>query len=243
MDVKNTTNYRKFKKIEGNRELNETKLKHIGNSILAHNLLEYNPIFVNESFEVTDGQHRLEVARRNKLTIYYVVIPNSGVDEIVALNTARANWTMQDFMNLWISRGKQDYLVLKQFCDKYGLSVSIALYLLADKSPLGGTGYQRSALESFKKGTFEITGLKRAIELADKLTELKPYLEDPVWKDRDFIQALRVASNFVAYDRIIAKMKLQRTKFQRQATFKEYLRALEDVCNFRARAGSQVWFH
>lgn len=53
-----TTSYGLFKKHPLNREIDEQNLNKIIQSIKHQNLLNIQPILVNENYEVVDGQHR-----------------------------------------------------------------------------------------------------------------------------------------------------------------------------------------
>ena len=73
MKVEETTDYKQFKKVKGNRGYAQRHLKNLVSSIAQNNLLQYSPIIVNDKMEVIDGQHRLAAAQSLGLPIYYVV--------------------------------------------------------------------------------------------------------------------------------------------------------------------------
>lgn len=135
--IQKTTNYDLFKKIEGNRELNPNHLAKLALSIAKKNLLEYAPIMVNEDMEVIDGQHRLEVARSQKLPIYYTVVPRAGLDDVIELNTTLRNWRLNDFVDSMIVKGNKNMAFLRNFCDDYNLALTTGIILC-----MGGVGGQ-----------------------------------------------------------------------------------------------------
>ena len=71
-----TTDYKKFKIIQGNRALREFHVEYLKKSIMKDNLLYLNPILVNSDYYVFDGQHRLKVAEDLNLPIFYTINAN-----------------------------------------------------------------------------------------------------------------------------------------------------------------------
>jgi hypothetical protein len=67
-----------------NREIDESHVLRLCKKIEENNMLSSNPITVNKDMVVTDGQHRVIVAKMLGLKIYYII---SEV-EINDINTA-----------------------------------------------------------------------------------------------------------------------------------------------------------
>lgn len=243
MNVQRTTNYDLFKFASGNRGINESRVKKLTEVILAHNQLEIHPLRVNKYYEILDGQHRLEVARRNNLDVYFFIDPDGTIDDAISDNTYRWNWGMQDFLNRYVEKKYEDYIILKQFCDRYGISISNAIYLLTNKT-IGHehvTDGLKSVIERFKRGEFRVTTLKQAVELADKINDIKEYVEPSVIRDRNFISALRIAYKTVNHRTLVSKLKQQKTKFPRKLNIKDYLRGIEDIYNYKAHSETRLY--
>jgi len=72
-----STDYKLFKLIDGNRAINKKKVDRIIAEIKAGNdVLDESPILVTEvknHLEVKDGQHRLQVAQQLKRPVHYIV--------------------------------------------------------------------------------------------------------------------------------------------------------------------------
>src|SRR5258708_2908989 len=64
--------YDSFKILNSNRKLNKLHLKRLEEIISVNNRLHLHPILVNADYEVIDGQHRLSVARKLGVPIYYI---------------------------------------------------------------------------------------------------------------------------------------------------------------------------
>ncbi len=240
MQINKTTDYKKFGTINGNRNINQTHLKHLAASILQHNMLEANPIIVNSKMEVIDGQHRLEVARSNNLPIYYTTLPN-GVNlvEVQLLNANLKAWSMNDYLESYIALGNHDYQILKDFCEMYQLPISISAPLLVGAKT---TKRDSENIQVFKMGQFKVKRLKQAMVLAENLNSVKPYVEGAIWRDRNFLSALQSAFEIVGTKKFLKKLVKSPVKLRRQIGVKEYLRSLEDMYNWKLRESNQIRF-
>lgn len=117
--VYDTNNYEVFKlkrdnrKIKDNLKLQE-EIKEMG--ILV-------PIIVNEKYEVIDGQHRLEIARKLKKSVPFIVIKGAGKKEIVSINTTSKQWTLYDFVNSYAEEGIDEYEKMQRLIRNYDISI------------------------------------------------------------------------------------------------------------------------
>ena len=59
--VLSTTDYAKFKTLQGNRDVNKLHVSRLKESFKTAYLL--SPIVVNQYYEIIDGQHRYEAAK------------------------------------------------------------------------------------------------------------------------------------------------------------------------------------
>lgn len=245
MQLYKTTNYDKFSHISANRQLNSTHLKHLTASIAKINLLSANPIIVTEDFKIIDGQHRFEVARKNNLPLYYVMVDRvHDLQEVHLLNANNRSWSMQDYLNSYIELGLEDYKVLKEFCDMYSLPISLSMNLLCtgEGSDSISSVKRNTLVQDFKEGRFKITKMRQATEMAENLSFIKPYVEGVIWKDRNFLTALKRAIKKVGVQKLLDKIEKHKGKITRQANPKEYLRQLEEVYNYKLQESNRVRF-
>ena len=70
--VYSTEDYSVFQKLNGNRDVLESRKNKIMESILERGWIR-NPIVVNQKFEVIDGQGRLEALQELKMPVEYVI--------------------------------------------------------------------------------------------------------------------------------------------------------------------------
>ncbi len=233
--IENTINYGKFKTIRGNRDINEKYLSKLSKAIQENNLLPQNPIIVNDRMQVLDGQHRLRVAELLALPIYYTVVTTGSLREVQMLNTNVRSWTTMNFLNSYIAVGKPDYIELKEFSDKSGLSVPNAMALLS-----GGISYSgfsdKTRLGSFRGGDFKITSREMAEKFSHRLKDILPYLESGVEGDREFLKALeKTYKAGILHEYLMEKFKLSRSKIHPERTFRGYIRQIEDIISWKSR--------
>jgi hypothetical protein len=231
MKVYRTNDYSIFKTVKGNREVDKSNVKRLVKSLQLINLLEENPIIVNDRMEVIDGQHRLEAAQLLSLSIYYIVRRSARLPEVQLLNSNSKSWTLHDYLKSHIKRGNTSYVVIQDYCDKYGLPLSLGLELLSNKEDA------RRKIESLKDGTFEIGNLKKAERIGDIISEYKPYTENGVYRSQEFVRAVKRLLKGDVYNHNVMLKKLTHMKglIRREASAKYYLRALEDIYNYKQR--------
>lgn len=117
-EIKSTKNYKQFKKLIGNRKVDELRVNKIMKSIKNVGYIT-SPIIVNENFEVIDGQGRLEALERLHLPVEYIVEEGVGINECIAMNIYQTNWTMIDYIVSYASRGNENYIKLLKMHKEY----------------------------------------------------------------------------------------------------------------------------
>lgn len=145
-EILKTTDYSIFKKCEVNRELDHANLNRVLASIRARNMLNLRPILVNKNMEIIDGQHRLEVARKLGVEIYYQIDQEASEEDIIMLNANQARWQLADYINFYAKKGKESYVRFQNFCKKNNVTFDLARKLM------GKDGGESSV--KIKSGTF-----------------------------------------------------------------------------------------
>lgn len=235
MDVQKTVNYDKFKLLKGNRLLNPTHLRHLTTSIMLNNMLAYNPILVNEDFEVIDGQHRLEIARKNKLEIYYFIVPNAQLEETLMLNANNESWKINDYVSSYMDLGNQDYITLSEFKKHYNLNWSIAMGILMNL-PLENYEILRTDLmKILKDGQFKVKDYDQAVKTAEIIMEFRPFTDGNTYRARGFITALFKTLLVIKQKKLLDKLSTYGKPMTKRTSVRDFLREFEDVLNYRSR--------
>jgi len=231
--VYRTMNYERFSILQGNRSLNPLHLDRLKTAIANMDLTESNPILVNDSFQIIDGQHRFEVCKILKKPIYYLLKKGFGIREVQMLNANMKNWRLEDYMDGYCDMGKEEYLYLRSFLaqHKLGMMNSVAI--------LSSTGGQKSV--SIMDGTMTLPNKSRGETIAKWVEQFEPLYAG--CRRKAFINALiKIHSNRqFEFSQLMSKLSFQQTKLVDCTDMKGYLVLLEEIYNYKER-GSKVRF-
>jgi len=230
MTVQKTTSYSMFKFVRGNRSVNRTSLKNLMVSISKKDLLEENPIIVNQKFEVLDGQHRLEACKQLGKPVHYIVHKDGGIQDVQLLNSAVRAWRFEDYIKSYSMAGNKNYKVLGEFSQSHGIAIGVAVMLLS-----GVHRGKNGLLQDFRDGKFEVLDREGADVVINELDVYRKYIEPEARKDRDFISAVIFMHDNKPVSFLSMLEKLQQycadEPMKRQASMREYLRMFEGVYN------------
>lgn len=219
-----TIDYDIFKLVKGNRQVHYGHVKNLISSIAKKNMLEQNPILVNERMEVIDGQHRLHAARALNLPVPYKVLSGADLKDVQLLNAHNKPWELKDYLDSFIIRGFQDYIELKEFCESYHISISIGLQLLS-----GFHSRPYELIREFKEGNFKVKDQEAARTYADRLFELEEFSMPGVWRDREYLNALILFYRTNSHEMLMKKLRAGKGMIMRALTTGDYLRQLERI--------------
>lgn len=160
-----TDEYEKFKYADGNRSVTIPHVKQICKSIEEIGLIP-NPVIVNQKMEVIDGQHRLEACKETGNPVYYIVIPDIGMKEAVAMNAYNKKWTSADYLEYWASTGNPDYVFIKAVNATSPIPLSTIIQIFSDSNQKQECGH---AIRKFQKGDFKVGDIDMAKDTVDWL--------------------------------------------------------------------------
>ena len=217
------------------RFIDEANVKRI-----MHSMQEiYIPsvIKINQDWYILDGQHSKEAIKRLQLKneqLVYVQYDTSGFDKDVCilLNTTSKKWNALDFLNVWVNAGKDDYIFLKEFLDKYQFPFQVSLYMF-------GVTVQGGNTAKFKNGTMVIPPQDRekGIEIARGYIDLKEYIPNEIMCMQSFVKAFAIIFRNPKYNhtRMLKQVISHRDKVYKCSNIANYEKMLEDVYNFKRR--------
>ncbi len=221
MKTNKTKNYDIFKYIVGNRITNKGNLKKIRDSIMKCNLLECNPLLVNEKMEIIDGQHRLHIAKELGLDVYYLKKHGLGLNDVQNLNNASKNWVLNDYLHSFCEMEYPAYVNLRIFIHKYGLPISVAILLLQK-------GDGDTARKRFRDGTFKINQRKKGTEIAEFITELVSIQVH--YRSRSFLLALSEVFQIKLDKKRLKKCIVE--GIPKRVTIAQYLQEMQTAYNY-----------
>lgn len=194
-NVYTTNDYSIFKRLPGNRDIPESRISKIVESIQSIGWV-HNPIIVNEKMEVIDGQGRLTALQRLKMPVEYVVAPGAGNKECIYMNMNMVNWKLPDFVKSYAEQGNENYQRLLSLMERYANGnlniISTALYRIS-----------KAKLRDIKEGTLQLTEeqYKAAIP---RLEYIKPLLDklDPKKLPGSMIMLMQTLVYYYDYEEV-----------------------------------------
>jgi len=224
LQVQQTTDYSKFKFLQGNRDINKAHAQRIKDSMENKTII--SPILVNEKNEVIDGQHRLKALQELGKPVHYLKVNGYGLDEVQILNMNSKNWTTEAFLDSYVDLGYTEYIKFQEFKDSYDFNFSAALILAAGLN---------IRFETFRIGKFKFDDLSEAYQRADKVTMIKPYFDN--YNHATFVRTMLQLfenENF-EFSQFMSKLSYQPRALQIQQRVSQYLVMIEEIYNFKSR--------
>ncbi|RYD56982.1 MAG: ParB/RepB/Spo0J family partition protein [Sphingobacteriales bacterium] len=227
--VMSTKDYALFQIISGNRKIDKKHVEKLKASIKDNDL--FNPILVNEDYQIIDGQHRFTALHQLGMPIKYMVVPGYGIKQVQLLNTHSKNWSVDDYMECYISQGIKDYQTYKEFRQSYGFTHQQTLEILG-AGKIGDKNYSRV----FREGQFKIGDLNKAVDTFQKINALGKHYDG--YKRRGFVSAIVACLKNKKFDFEVFESKLvyQSRKLAGCASTEQYLAVIEEVYNYKSRA-------
>lgn len=163
--IQSTTDYTMFKYLNSNRRLSKPHVKRL---VAAFEMQPrsnvYNPVLVNENFEVIDGQHRIAALSELKMPVHFIVGEGLNIDDAQQINAGSKAWSPMDYARSFSAQGKKAYDVYIDFKEKYKFNHDVLLRLMALDEPI--------TTEAFKRGRLHVTNKARATEIAKVLVQI-----------------------------------------------------------------------
>jgi hypothetical protein len=226
-----TSDYSILKGTSENRELKPNVVKALKESFSEKYIP--NPIIVNEALQIIDGHNRKAAAEALGLPIYFVIVPGLTKDDIIRLNVNRQNWSTDDYLKYYIGEGKEDYIILKQFRDKYKLSICDCVGIMLGLNSKANNDH----MKEFHGGGFTIKDHGRAIQIAEKILQVKPFYSRITRKS--FVGAMLFLFKNPNYnhDEFLSKLEYQQTALVDCSSAMQYVDVIEKIYNYRRRGG------
>jgi hypothetical protein len=228
MEIKKTSSYSIFKKLDSNRTITKSKVERLASAIKSFDLTREKPIIVNEKMQVIDGQHRLEACIMLGLPIYYIVSDTNGRtnEAIILLNAHQSPWQLIDYIRNFASQGYESYVTLLDCIETNKISTSLAI-------PFVSNNTSHSSRE-VKAGTFKVGKIHWSV-FYNAFRDFKEIFEfaDTVM----FIRAMvvLVKNKQYSHDEMFEKFRINRYEMSQCATTEQYMKMFEKILNTRRR--------
>lgn len=174
-NVYKTNDYGIFKYLLGNRSVKPKRVKKIIESINKVGYVVPSPVIVNEKMEVIDGQGRIEACKEKGLPVYFVIAENAGVEECTMMNIGQSNWSINDYVESYASRGNDNYIRLQKITEEYPQFTVAEIYGVCTNS-ITVNGFASLVI---KGGDLELStnDYARIVRVLDFLVEMESVLD------------------------------------------------------------------
>lgn len=117
--VLQTKDYSQFHMDNLNRNLNEDHAKKLLEKLKQNNSLTLEPILVDKTMKIIDGQHRFWALSQLGLPINYMIDNEISINDAAELNSNQRNWTVMDYVHVYANKGNANYQYLLKELAKY----------------------------------------------------------------------------------------------------------------------------
>jgi hypothetical protein len=178
--------------------------------------------------KIKAGHNRFRAAQKIGLPVKYVV-DNTPVP-IVDLEKASKSWSIQDFFFSYCKQGREAYLVVEEYIEKTGISLSNAASMFYGESAGSGNYY-----DQFKRGEFEIKDSIHPAIVGDIVLHMKKCRIDWAHEARTVMAISRcVKTPEFNVSRFKKKIKSHSHLFEKQKNIQDALQMVEDIYNHAA---------
>lgn len=236
-----TKDYGMFSYIRGNRPVNERKVRQLLESFKQRPNKIF--VYVNNKFQIVDGQHRLEVARRLNQSVNCINLGNVGLGSVQAWNSTNNAWKKSTFLDSYASQNVEAYVRFKEFVDNnkdFGLIGCLNIFLNKANSDKGKDirckGI-RFSLRNFEDGQLEmpnINSLQIAYENAGKIRQYGQYYRG--YNRRSFVNVMigLLQNKEFKHEVMLHKLSLQPSALVDCTTADQYRSLLESIYNYKS---------
>lgn len=222
-----TNEYKKFKRLPGNRTIKKSKIDQLVKSMKKRGWLPTVEITVNEKFQVIDGQHRLIAAELVGVHVHYKVVSGTGLNEVIQTNQGCSNWTMKDHLPSQINMGNKNYILLDQFMKEFPtLNMSICQMLLTQTPG-------NPNREKMENGEWKVSDYNTGVLWGQYLLSLEPYFTG--YKRVIFVRGLinvLLKPNF-DFQEFHHKVVLRPNMLVPCGETKQYVEMIEEIYNYK----------
>ena len=227
MKLNETTNYDLFDLHEFNRDVK--KLKFLEQSMKLHGYIAAYPLHVQKSgggkLKIKGGHHRFIIARKLGIPVYYVICDDDAT--IHQLEKATNTWSLMDYLASWCRVGKEDYIEVRNYCTRTGISLSLASSMF-----FGNQAGSGNFNDAFKAGNFRIKDRKHARDVEGIVIHMKNCGVD-CYNAHLLVQAVSRVLYVSEFDVETFKLKVKSHSHMitKQANSQEYMNMIESVYN------------
>lgn len=237
IQVEETKDYSVFNRHNSNRTINEKLVNRLKESMAKKSLLRSKPIVVDKEFNIIDGQHRFEAAKRLDMPIAYIIDEEINVNDMETLNTNLLTWGLHDYLNFHVKQNNIEYQLLSDFMDSNKLKLNIALQLLHGcRNP--------DFFKKFKDGKYKYPSEAEEMEAMVKKSQIQEvinYIKVKTSGPKTYLDKVTFYSAMVeffnvksfSYDTFMKKLQYKIDMIHPCTRHGDYVRIFREIYNFK----------
>jgi hypothetical protein len=230
-NTRSTTEYKQFSFLMDNRQ---TARAHVNKLKLAikekPEILEVQPILVNEKMEIIDGQHRFVAASELGVPVHFTIVDGLDIDTARDMNVLQRKWNVDDYAYSYAKAGNLNYRAFNEYRQEYpGLPATVLMIVMS-----GADGGSHGMM--FRTGRFVMKRAKTEIDwILEKLIEIRTTVSGAIPINKAFVTALMQSVDKTEFDieEFIRQLQTKPEMYHRTSTVRDALRMIEDIYNYR----------
>lgn len=230
-NTRSTKDYTMFSFLVDNRQTARNHINKLKSAIRQNpEILDVQPILVNEKMEIIDGQHRFMAASELNLPITYTMVKGLDINTARDMNVLQKQWTVDDYAMSYAKAGNENYAIFNQYRNEYphlGTYLLIAILSGSDNGSVTGT---------FRNGKFVV---ERDLEDVEWILNALYEVRDATGHDIPISKAFGIAfvqainNDDFNYTDFINNLRNKPEMFHRTPLIKDALRMIEDIHNYK----------
>ena len=243
-----TTNYSMFGHIGGNRNLDNSNLNKIKQSVSKKHIKTNAVICILDNtdpikpLKIVDGQHRFKACKELNIPVSYVIDGSltmaSILNDITLLNTASKEWDVSDFMRSEAQKGNQNYILYSSVYGQYFTSFDHESLFYILNSDVNRT-CPKISYPSFKAGElqFDQSDYNYLVQRINDISQFNHYNE--MGGKRYYQKALNQLLNTRGFNmnQMLAKLQARQSTITKCTTVDGALKQLADIYNYKIQSG------
>lgn len=228
--VYKTFDYDSFKRIDGNRGIDQKRVSSIRDSYSKIGVIP-SPVIVNEKYEIIDGQGRVAAAKESGEPVYFIIVDGIGIDECILMNISARPWKTSDYIHSFAERGYKSYIILERLISE-NREFNLGTILM------GATRIPSISNDPplVRDGSLVIT--EEDVKIANNLFSYwKRFDSEVVGKSNNFFRAVYIVTqdDLVDNERLVEKVNKYGIGKAALTKTEDFVEALEIAYNTRSR--------
>lgn len=221
--IRLSSEYEKFTLIKGNRKIDNKKFSKYYEHIMSGG--SFQPIMVNEKFEIVEGQHRTLAYIAAGKPIVYQIWTGMTIKDASQINSVKP-WKNGDFAYMYWD--EPEYIYYRKAKDVYEFPHDVIIDIMMDGSSI--------SKEEFNHGGLKLSNEDEATKKFEKLNSIKIALLASGNKNISCLKFYMALLSYYDVVEIADKLQSQITKYpfglRKVAHYDQYKEIIDNLLNY-----------